>query len=70
VGIHHQVTVTFSGDDNVDSLTPATALCLYRVAQEALSNDVRHARARTIGVQVMARDNTGARGLSSSHEIP
>jgi signal transduction histidine kinase len=30
------------------------ALCLFRVAQEALTNVVRHARARTILVQLMA----------------
>jgi hypothetical protein len=39
--------------DNLDSLTPAVALCLFRVAQEALSNAARHARASTISVQLM-----------------
>ena len=33
-----------------------TALCLFRVAQEALANAVRHARAQTIRVQLTASD--------------
>jgi len=45
--------VIFSARDNLDSLTPAVALCLFRVAQEALSNAARHARAHSITVQLM-----------------
>jgi signal transduction histidine kinase len=48
----HDLTVTFSTCVDVDSLNPEVALCLFRVAQEALSNAVRHARARQISVQV------------------
>ena len=53
---HHRVTVKFSADDHLDSLSPEVSLCLFRVAQEALTNAVRHARARTIRVQLMAND--------------
>ena len=42
----HQVTVTFNPGDGLDSLDSDVALCLFRVAQEALTNVVRHARAR------------------------
>jgi signal transduction histidine kinase len=49
----HHLEVSFSTGDNLDSLTPAVALCLFRVAQEALSNAARHARASTISVQLM-----------------
>jgi two-component system sensor histidine kinase UhpB len=37
---------------NADNLPDAIALCLYRAAQEALGNAVRHARARAIDVRL------------------
>jgi signal transduction histidine kinase len=54
----HQVKVEFSAEDVVDSPGPDVALCLFRVAQEALTNAVRHARATTIRVHVAARDGS------------
>jgi signal transduction histidine kinase len=53
---HHRVTVKFSADDHLDSLSPEVSLCLFRVVQEALTNAARHARARTIRVQLMSSD--------------
>ena len=53
---HHRVTVKFSADDHLDSLSPEVSLCLFRVVQEALTNAARHARARTIRVQLMSND--------------
>ena len=50
---HHQVTVTFNPGDGLDSLDSDVALCLFRVVQEALTNALRHARARTICVSLM-----------------
>jgi two-component system sensor histidine kinase UhpB len=50
---HHQVTVTFDPGDGLDSLHSDVALCLFRVVQEALTNVLRHARARTIYVSLM-----------------
>ena len=50
---HHQVTVTFNPGDGLDSLDSDVALCLFRVVQEALTNVLRHARARTICVSLM-----------------
>jgi two-component system sensor histidine kinase UhpB len=49
---HHQVTVTFNPGDGLDSLDSDVALCLFRVVQEALTNVLRHARARTICVSL------------------
>jgi len=49
----HQVTVSFNSGDGVDSLDSDAALCLFRVAQEALTNVLRHARANTICVTLM-----------------
>jgi PAS domain S-box-containing protein len=53
---HHHVRVTFSARDDLDSLSPDVALCLFRVTQEALTNAIRHARPRAVLVQLMATD--------------
>ena len=52
VAQHHQLRVGFSAGGNLDSLSPDVALCLFRVAQEALTNAVRHARAQAIDVRL------------------
>jgi signal transduction histidine kinase len=45
---HYHVTVIFNAGDDLESLRPEVALCLFRVAQEALTNAMRHrARARS-----------------------
>jgi PAS domain S-box-containing protein len=49
---HHHLDVVLTADDNLEALRPDIALCLFRVAQEALTNVVRHACARTIHVQL------------------
>jgi signal transduction histidine kinase len=54
----HQVTVTFNPGDGLDSLDSGVALCLFRVVQEALTNVLRHARARTTSVSVMTTAET------------
>jgi PAS domain S-box-containing protein len=46
----HGIEVTFSAEVGLDGLPPEVALCLYRVAQEALQNIARHAGARRIRV--------------------
>ena len=53
---HHALKVSFTARGELDSLNPEVALCLFRVAQEALTNATRHARARTILVQLAAID--------------
>jgi two-component system sensor histidine kinase UhpB len=44
------VKVTVNAQEDLDSLTADVALCLYRVTQEALTNVIRHARARAVRV--------------------
>ena len=53
---HHHVEVIFSAVNDLDGLSPDSALCLFRVAQEALGNAVRHSRAHTIIVNLTATD--------------
>ena len=53
---HHRLKVSFIAQDELGELNPDVALCLFRVAQEALTNATRHARARTILVQLAAID--------------
>ena len=55
---HYRLDVRFCGGDGLDSLNPEAALCLFRVAQEALSNAVRHARAHMVTVRL---NSTGER---------
>ncbi len=49
----HRLSVTFSAGDNLQ-FQPDVALCLFRVAQETLTNSVRHGNARTIRVSLTA----------------
>jgi len=51
----HQVRVAFEADDNL-VLDRASALCLFRVAQEALRNVARHAGADTVHVTIRKGD--------------
>jgi two-component system sensor histidine kinase UhpB len=45
-GLEHGLDVSVAADDDLDGLPPEVALCLYRIAQEALHNTAVHARAR------------------------
>ncbi len=42
--------ITFQANGPSDGIPPATALCVYRVAQEAVQNSIRHARADAVEV--------------------
>jgi signal transduction histidine kinase len=48
------VDVELAIEGNVDTLPDRYQTCVYRVLQEALTNCVRHAKARRIGVNVTA----------------
>jgi two-component system sensor histidine kinase UhpB len=51
------IEVVLHADDNFESLNPEAALCLYRVAQEALRNVVTHADARRAVLRLTRTDN-------------
>ena len=48
----NQVSVAFSHEDVPATLSPEVMLCLYRVAQEAVSNAVKHSRAHSVSLHV------------------
>ena len=50
VGRQHPIDVTFSAVDGLDGIPQDIALCLYRVAQEALRNIAAHAGAHKVQI--------------------
>lgn len=50
-----RMVLSFSTEGDVASVNPAAALCLYRIAQEALRNVVTHAGARRAEVHLFCR---------------
>ena len=48
------IRVTFTSEGEFDAIAPPAALCLYRVAQEALRNVVAHAAASHAHVRLVA----------------
>jgi PAS domain S-box-containing protein len=54
---HHGLEVTFTSRDVPEAIPEATALCLYRIAQEALRNVIKHSGAAHAAVEL-----TGAAG--------
>ncbi len=54
---HTSIPVEVDVDDVPRKLPRESSLCLFRVAQEALRNVVRHARAQAIKVSVSPRDH-------------
>ena len=47
----HRLAVDFTGDGH-DGLPREVSMCLYRVAQEALNNAVKHGRAQRVSVEL------------------
>jgi two-component system sensor histidine kinase UhpB len=42
--------ISFQADGPADGIPPATALCVYRVAQEAVQNSIKHAQVDAVEV--------------------
>ena len=62
------IPVLYEGDNTVKELSPGVALCLYRIAQEALGNVAKHARAKQAQVR-LTRINEYVRLLVSDDGV-
>jgi two-component system sensor histidine kinase DegS len=63
--------------DNIPALSPDTEQCIFRVAQEAITNVLKHARAKTLTVRLefkegkvtlMVRDDGGGFDVKANSE--
>ncbi len=54
---HAGVELDFGVTDKIPTLSPAEEQCLFRVAQEAITNVVKHAKARKLTVRLDSIDN-------------
>ena len=53
------IPVSCETDESVANLSPGAALCLYRIAQEALGNVAKHSNARQAEVRLYRSDGDG-----------
>jgi signal transduction histidine kinase len=57
---HHDTHVAFKAAEATGVISPELSLCLFRIAQECLTNVARHSGARSVDVQLMRQ---GIHGL-------
>ena len=56
--------VSCEADESVEELSPGAALCLYRIAQEALGNAAKYSEAKKVEVRLKRSD-----GLRSAFRV-
>ena len=54
---HAGIALDLELDDNIPSLSPGTEQCFFRVAQEAITNVIKHAKAQNLTVKLEFKDN-------------
>ncbi|MHA2428777.1 MAG: histidine kinase, partial [Candidatus Hermodarchaeia archaeon] len=59
----HDILVNFALEGDAVRLLPSVELAVYRIAQEALSNAVRHARANRITLGIIFKDDAFSLGI-------
>jgi signal transduction histidine kinase len=64
------VTVTCDADDAPLPHDPSVAMHLYRIAQEAVSNAVKHGRATTVAIELHVDDQQTALSVSNDGGVP
>src|SRR5690606_13137231 len=52
-----EIALRFDVDPDADALEGEGALCVYRVAQEAIRNAIQHSGARGMKIMLLARSN-------------
>ena len=50
------IPIAYQADESVEELSPGAALCIYRIAQEALGNVAKHAQAKQAKVRLTRSD--------------
>jgi PAS domain S-box-containing protein len=58
LSVRHGLPIAFAYDSAPQAIPRETALCVYRIAQEALHNVVKHSRARHAAVEIRPRNGS------------
>ena len=54
---HAGINLDLTLADNIPLITPNTEQCIFRVAQEAITNVIKHAKAKKLTVKLEAKEN-------------
>ncbi len=69
----HQIHTTIEAPERLPELSAAVEVAIFRIAQEALTNVIRHAQARTCTIRLLLDETTGILSLEildDGHGLP